>query len=422
MKRKIVWFSTILVVSIFLLAVGISADSIYTDFTASGINGEAPLFSFIGYSTREDGGICAQYSIDNEALKNYKDKTGESPKIGLVVALKGSFEGLKPLDDNGLILEENKDSVLVINFEDGYNKISANLTNIPSTHLDSHVIISLFVVNSDGVHYVGDETTDDGPQSISFNDAIDGLPATPAVPPLTEVTVDGMTYSVNGETEKAWDRVRQQNNSNADYNTGSSLSSFQLGTLGVKGKAQLIAAGGSLINMPAASALMSHYLKNTGATYNINVASFLTDDSGALSSRNKAINNALRAAEQLARKKKAVTINQLAEGHPMQGSLATQNWQYAIGSYFGDVDIINLTFTEIDGVKTYKADIKYIVTDYYNWDTNDYNKFKGIVSPHDLHELHKAGMAREFLSYGEITYSSITWTEGQTVDQIEGLN
>jgi hypothetical protein len=174
--------------------------------------------------------------------------------------------------------------------------------------------------------------------------------------------------------------------------------------------------------MPAASALMSHYLKNTGETYNIDVAGFLADDTGALASRNKAINNALRASEALAQSGKTLTINQLAEGHPMQGSLATQNWQYAIGSYFDDVDVINLTVTEIDGVKTYSADIKYIVTDFYNWDTNDYNEFKGIVSPHDLHELHKAGIAKEFMSYGEITYSSITWTEGQTVDQIVGLN
>lgn len=34
----------------------------------------------------------------------------------------------------------------------------------------------------------------------------------------------------------------------------------------------------------------------------------------------------------------------------------------------------------------------------------------------------KAGIAKEFMSCGEITYSSITWTEGQTVDQIVGLN
>ena len=422
MKRKITLFLAFFAMVLFLLALVINADSIYSDFTQSGANGESPIFLFLGYSTSEDGGICAGYSIDNDALENYKS-TGAEIKYGLVVAIKDSFDGEKPLDSNGLIPKENEDSVVVVSFDGKLNRVFASVSGIPAEQFDTHLIMSLFVVDSEqGVVYIGDESTDSGPQSISFNDAVSGLPATPAVPPVTEVTVDGMTYSTNGETEPSADRIKQQNNSNADYNTGSSLSSFQLGTFGVKGKAQLIAAGGNLIDMPAASALMSHYLKNTGETYTIDVASFLSDDSGALNSRNSAINSALRASEQLARKNKSVTINQLIESHPMQGSLATQNWQYAIGSYFTDVDVINLTVTEVDGVKTYTADIKYIVTDYYNWDTNDYNEFKGIVSPHDLHELHKAGMAREFLSYGEITYSSITWTEGQTVDQIAGLN
>ena len=398
------------------------ADDIYTDFTKPGINGESPLFSFLGYSSSDEGNIAVGYKIHHDALESYEAKTGNDLKIGFVVTFKDFVDGTSPLDSDGLPTGENKEKILVVNFKERYDRAFATLFGVPKEMLDAHIIMSLFVVDNESVKYIGSETSEIGPESTSFNDTLQGLPPTPAVPPITEVTVDGITYSINGTTEPAWDRVRQQNNSLADYNTGSSLSSSQLtGFLGVKAKAQLIAVGGSLINMPAASALMSHYLKNTGETYSLDVASFLKDDSGALSSRNKAINSALRASEQLAQRNKAITVNQLEEGHPYQHELATQNWQYAIGSYFTDVDVINLTVAEVDGVKTYSADIKYIVTDYYNWDTNDYNEFKGIVSPHDLHELHKAGIAKEFSSYGEITYS-ITWTEGQTVDQIEGLN
>lgn len=424
MKRKITLFLSALAVTLCAFALLVGASDIYSDFTEQGANGEDPIFSFLGYSASDSGGIGAGYTVNHTALKNYEATSGEDLRYGIVVTLKDLIEDEKPLDDNGLVPEENKDKVIVIDFSNAkYSKISVSFTNMTDVHFDRSVIMSLFVVESTGVKYIGEETTDEGPESISYNDVILGKPATPAVPPVVEVTIGGMTYSVNGVTEQAWDRIRQQNASNADYNTGSSMSSSELtGLFGVKTKAQMIAAGGSLINMPMASALMNHYLKNTGETYNIDVASFLKDDSGALKSRNNAINNALRASEQLARKNKKITVNQLAEGHPMQGSLATQNWQYAIGSYFDDVDIINLTVTEVNGIKTYSADIKYIVTDYYNWDTNDYNKFKGIVSPHDLHELHKAGIAREFLSYGEITYTGITWTEGQTVDQIAGLN
>ena len=95
-----------------------------------------------------------------------------------------------------------------------------------------------------------------------------------------------------------------------------------------------------------------------------------------------------------------------------------KNLKRRVSSYFLKEQQTNKTKLLVKQI----ADIKYIVTDFYNWDTNDYNEFKGIVSPHDLHELHKAGKAKEFMSYGEITYSSITWTEGQAVDQIVGLN
>ena len=425
MKKRAFIFSIFLILSFCMLAFAIHADSIYSDFTKPGANGEAPIFSFLGYSVTENGDISSTYKIDSEALSSYEKKTGIDLSYKMVVTHKNAFSGTTPLDSNGNVLEESKNFTLVVDFGNQRPEtIFSRLSGLSNTQKSLQLVMCLFVIHpTDGVIYIGEEATKVGPESISYTDILNGTPATPAAPVLTEVTINGMTYSINGETAKAADRIKQQNASNADYNSGSSLSSSELtGFLGVKTKAQLIAAGGSMINMPAASALMSHYLKNTGETYNIDVKSFLTDDSGALKSRNTAINNALRAAEQLAQNGRAVTINQLAEGHPMQGSLATQNWQYAIGSYFDDVDVINLTVTEVDGVKTYTADIKYIVTDFYNWDTNDYNKFKNIVSPHDLHELHKAGLAKEFMSYGEITYSSITWTEGQTVDQISGLN
>lgn len=424
MKKRAFLFSIFLILSFCMLTLVIGADSIYSDFTKPGVNGESPIFSFNGYSTSNEGGICVGYDIDRDALDSYASKTGSSMKYGIVVACKDLIVGDGPLDQNGVLTEENIGKALVFDFDLKFNKISAHLNNISEKQKNTYLILSLFiVVPGEGVVYIGNESSYTGPESTSFNDALSGLPPIPSAIPTQTVVIGNMTYSTNAVTELAWDRVKQQNASLADYNTGSSKTSSELtGFFGIKTKAQLIAAGGSLINMPAASALMSHYLKNTGETYTIDVASFLTDDSGALASRNTAINNALRAAEQLAQKGRKITINQLAEGHPMQGSLATDNWRYAIGSYFDDVDVINLTVSEVDGVKTYTADIKYIVTDYYNWDTNDYNEFKGIVSPHDLHELHKAGIAKEFLSYGEITYSSITWTEGQTVDQIQGLN
>ncbi|MBO5313259.1 MAG: leucine-rich repeat domain-containing protein [Clostridia bacterium] len=403
---------------------------IYEDFATYGIKTKAcqnegctandgtseqtpPVFTFLGYAISEVGvSFCASYKIDNEALAEYERVTGKTVDYGMVGAYVGYLNGGAPLDPDTCKPVDISSTGKRIYFHSakrfGHSNMSICLTNITEEKFDEEFYISLYIFDGEEVKYLTALQSTLMPDPISYAEIRGPI----------EVTIGSMSYSTEEETAPSADRIKQQAASEAEYNAGSSMSSSELtGFLGVKSKANLIAAGGSLINMPAASALMKHYLDNTGTTYNVDMPSFFTDDSGALANRNTAINNALRAAEALARENETITVNQLAEGHPMQGSLATQNWQYALGSYFDDVDVIGLTVTTVNGVKTYSASIKYMIVDYYNWDTNDYNKFKGIVSPHDLHELHKAGIAREFLTYGEITYS-VTWTEGQDVTEL----
>ncbi|MBO5287400.1 MAG: leucine-rich repeat domain-containing protein [Clostridia bacterium] len=372
-----------------------------------------PIFKFLGYSIYEvNSSFLAEYTVDLDALEEYERVTGKKLQYGVVAASVDNLGGIAPLDPYTAKPVELNTGVVKRYIASRYSspQVSIRIENISEARIDTLVFACGYVFDGAEVQYISKGATTKLPDETSY-----GIVRGPI-----STQVGSLTYSTVEETTPSADRVRQQAASEADYNAGSSLSSSELQgsgwlSTGILGKAKLIATGGSLLSMPAASALMKHYLDNTGTVYNIDVASFLKDDSGALASRNTAINNALRASELLAREGETLTVNQTAEGHPMQGSLATQNWQYAIGSYFDDVDVKNLTVTTVNGVKTYTADITYIVTDYYNWDTNDYNKFKNIVSPHDLHELHKAGLAREFLSYGEITYSSVTWTEGQTV-------
>lgn len=407
-KKLLLFFASILLVSC-LFAIAISADEIYSDFTKEGANGEAPLFTPLGYAIDEDDGcICVEYQVNSDALEKYEAAKGTKVKYGIVVALGSFIENGMPLDSEGKAIGANANRIVVVNLAKSEERIIVRVTGLSPEQYDKELVLNLYTIVDGNVYYIDDsKTVTKTEKTVSYN-SIKG--------PI-EVTVGGFTYSTDGVTEPAADRIKQQNASNADYKKGSSESTWLYSIL-----AKTIATGGSALGMPDAADFMAHYLENTGKDYIIDMNSFLSGDSGALASRNTAINRSLRAAELLARSGETLTINQLTEGHPMQWQLATQNWQYSLGSYFDDVDIIDLTVTEVNGVKTYTASIKYIVTDFYNWDTGDYNKFKDIISPHQLHELHKAGKAKEFMSYGEITYANITWTEGQTVDQIAGLN
>ena len=409
MKKKLTLLLVVCSLLVCAFALVANAADIYSDYTQPGINGEAPIFKFMGYAIdEENGNLCVDYKLNVDALENYEKAIGGKLVFGVVAAYYGYVENGKPLDPaTAMPTGANKDKILVAPLNAKTSIISIKLTGMTAELYQKEVFLSLYTFDKNGVKYITDEKSTATPEKVSFN----GLKGP------VEVTIEGMTYAINGVTEPAEDRIKQMNASAADYKSGSSES-----TSLYRIAANLVVSGGSALGMSDAAKFMSHYLDNKGTDYTIDVASMLSGDSGALSCRNTAINNALRAAEVLARKGEAITIHQLTEGHPMQWQLATSNWQYSLGSYFDDVDIINLTVKEIDGVLVYTADIKYIVTDFYNWDTNDYNKFKDIISPHQLHELHKAGKAKEFLSYGEITYKNITWTEGQTVTQIAGLN
>lgn len=286
-------------------------------------------------------------------------------------------------------------SLMLVSCDSAYSKYIEDLLNSDiesgsageSTSVDSEV-------PSDDSHSAKDEQTDD---------IISGA----------EVKESG-NFSTAKKTAPSADRIKQMGISYSTYNTGSSYTKSRLEE--IKKSAEKIKGLGSLVYEGAAD-MMAHYLDGTGTDYILDMNKFLSD-STALANRNSDINAALRAAEIMASDGKKININQVEESihHNLTG-----DYKYCVGSYFANVQLLDVTVK--NGV--YSAKIKYSVDDFYNWDSSDVkNIFDGIagwivgdISPADLCQLHKSGVAKDFLTHGEITYRA-SWVKGQDASNI----
>lgn len=368
-----------------------------------------PLITFLGYSASGlHNGICAGFEINQRALSYYMS-TNKSFELGVVAASRDVLEGNLPLDSStAKPIELEQGSVAKIALpNDNFLSIDMQISGFTSEFYSKQLILSAYVYDGNKVVYIQNEQKETALDSKSFLSIVDKESA----------TVGDMEYSLVEETEQSADRLKQMASSNATYNTGSSKSSSELDS--IERSAKLIIAGGDLLGYKKATGFLAHYLNNTGEQFNLSMATFLKD-SVALKNRNDHINQMLRAAEALAIEYASVNVHQAQErvNHNLTG-----DWKYSLGSYFDDVDILNLTVTEIGGERVYRATLKYTVVDFYNWNeavTSGFLNGKG-PSQYELAQLHKAGRAKEFLTYGEITYD-ISWTEGKTAEQIVGLN
>ena len=225
-----------------------------------------------------------------------------------------------------------------------------------------------------------------------------------------KITVSGNYTTDKSQVKTYNDRYKQIDLSNADYNRGSVKTPDEIKN--IKDKAKIITYASLLY--PNAAKAMKHYLSGTGEDLEIDLDDFFKDET-ALAYRNSDIEKALRAAEELAADD-FVTVYTIEEQvhHGLSG-----DWKNTLGSYFVNIEIKNLISTNLFGIECYSATIKYTVVDFYNWDTNDYNSSVPVIelSPHDLHELHKAGEAKEFLSIGVVEYH-LTWAKGADVETV----
>lgn len=236
---------------------------------------------------------------------------------------------------------------------------------------------------------------------------------------IVQVTESGQFSSAITKTKQSADRLKQMSAAAATYNKGAACSESEVSA--ALSSAKKIQTSGALIGYSNASAFIKHFLGNSGEDYTIDLDNFLSD-SNAMATRNEELTKALRACEELAVEGEQINVYQKEElvHHNLTG-----DWKFAIGSYFTSIEIKNLS---VNG-SIYSATITYKVTDFYNWDyNNDTPVFSGFaaaivgdVSPKDLHELHRAGKAQEFLSYGETSYT-VSWVKGSSVASIPIFN
>lgn len=213
------------------------------------------------------------------------------------------------------------------------------------------------------------------------------------------------------KTISADDRIKQMKYSKSVYNTGSKYSPDDLKMTRLQ--ATLISS--AKVFFPNASDFMEHYLEGSGEIYDLDMDDFL-ENKVAKENMYKDVNEALRSTEVMYKNGDEITIYQIEESihHNLTG-----DWKYSVGSYFTSVEIYDIKATNVLGCTCYTAKIKYIVQDFYNWDSTDTNEISiTTVSPADLHQLHLNGEAQEFLTYGEIEFE-IKWVKGVDASTIK---
>ncbi len=350
----------------------------------------------IGYSA---GGttLTTTYGIDFDMLTEYVIENDIYCDFGLVAGSKIYVGDNFPLNSDGNPLQHVSKIKISAYFNDIYD---FNIVGLLPTHLDTEFVVAVYlIIDTDIYYFQGNDviTSADKLKYVSFN-SVKG-------------EIEGFGDFDFVETEQSQDRQKQQNASQNDYNTGSSYPQDQLDK--IAGTAEMLTLGSAVLNYPNSAIFMSHFLSGSGDSFNLDMDAFLKNEI-AKQNRNQDINSALSACEVIAQIDSSLSFNQISESlfHNLEG-----DWKYCLGSYFTSIKVENLTVSYEGGTKYYSADITYIIQDYYNWDERDTSKVFGLVSPNELHQLHKAGMAKEFLTYGEKTYS-LKWAEGIRVEKL----
>ena len=382
------------------------------------VTGEkSDAFDFLGYSFCEYAdGFSLNYRVNSDFFENYEKQTGKKLEYGIVAASKSELNGLLPLVTSSGDVTSDKVKKSILSAGDIF--ISASDLN-----LDNELYLCGYIYDGQDVKYLSGNEISHTPTAVLYSSLKAEIPNhTKQVYDKTikSYTINGVNFSTKMPLSTiANDRQKQYNNSMADYGKGSGYTESELDKA-ESGTSAITNILTSII-FPNASSFMKHFLSNTGDDYIIDMG---TGSKGFFKSsdtknhRITRVDQALRAAEALACEGVSIDIFQTTE-QVNHFSDNKEDWYLSVGSYFTCITMTDLTLTiGEDGIKTYACNLIYEVTDFYNWNENDGSTVSILsISPKDLHNLHKAGRAKEFNSHGTATYK-LTWTEGQSASTL----
>lgn len=201
---------------------------------------------------------------------------------------------------------------------------------------------------------------------------------------------------------------------------------------------EIYAQTGFTMDLGFGADMIGHYLDMTGETYDYSDRMpELIAHPKVGAAQSSCVGAAMKAAENIVVDgQSGVAINQTK---PIKfSSLKDEDGTiyYALGSYYAIADLSDVQRTG----DTFSATVTFRIVDYYDWaedcqipefaeylDKLD-DTYRALVNEMldistletfcqaDLAQLHKAGLAQDFMAQGSIVYS-ITWTAGQTFDQ-----
>lgn len=169
-----------------------------------------------------------------------------------------------------------------------------------------------------------------------------------------------------------------------------------------------VALAARAIGLEDAGRHMLMYLENTGNDQTIIYARLISDVPSAQKVRDSEINEAMVFAETINKKKFNISSYAASLGYARKDE--SWNWYYAVGGYstWGKAKVTK------DG-DCYKMKMKLKFEDKYNWDAGKAVTIFGVTVPDvSLGELHRAGIAWEYILIGDAEYT-IKWSKGERV-------